>query len=93
MTAFDQYAIDAFQVNAVDYLLKPVDPERLDQAVQRARRRSGRVGAAATADGERALANAELERLVEDVMAPGQAGASGWPSRSASGSSSSRPAT
>lgn len=39
VTAFDQYALDAFQVNAVDYLLKPVDPARLDQALGRARRR------------------------------------------------------
>ena len=39
VTAFDQHAIEAFEVNAVDYLLKPVDPVRLDVAVQRARRR------------------------------------------------------
>src|SRR6478672_1048602 len=39
VTAFDQHAIEAFEVNAVDYLLKPVDPTRLDTAVQRARRR------------------------------------------------------
>ncbi|WP_291987627.1 LytTR family DNA-binding domain-containing protein [Luteitalea sp.] len=39
VTAFDQYALDAFQVNAVDYLLKPVDPSRLEQALGRARRR------------------------------------------------------
>jgi two-component system response regulator LytT len=39
VTAFDQYAVDAFQVNAVDYLLKPVDPARLEQALGRARRR------------------------------------------------------
>jgi two-component system, LytTR family, response regulator LytT len=39
VTAFDQYAIDAFEVNAVDYLLKPVDPGRLAAAVERARRR------------------------------------------------------
>jgi len=39
VTAFDQFAIDGFQVNAVDYLLKPVDPARLEQAVQRAARR------------------------------------------------------
>ena len=39
VTAFDQYALDAFQVNAVDYLLKPVDPARLDQALGRARSR------------------------------------------------------
>lgn len=39
VTAFDSRAIEAFEVNAVDYLLKPVDPSRLDTAVQRARRR------------------------------------------------------
>ncbi len=39
VTAFDQYAIEAFEVNAVDYLLKPVEPARLEQAVQRARLR------------------------------------------------------
>lgn len=32
-TAFDQYAIQAFQVNAVDYLLKPIDPLELDRAI------------------------------------------------------------
>src|SRR5947208_7380111 len=39
VTAYDQHAIEAFEVNAVDYLLKPVDPARLRVAVQRARRR------------------------------------------------------
>jgi two-component system LytT family response regulator/two-component system response regulator LytT len=39
VTAFDQYAIDAFEVNAVDYLLKPVEPARLGTAVDRVRRR------------------------------------------------------
>lgn len=32
-TAFDQYAIKAFQVNAIDYLLKPIDPDELAKAV------------------------------------------------------------
>jgi two-component system LytT family response regulator/two-component system response regulator LytT len=39
VTAYDQYAIDAFEVNAVDYMLKPVEQGRLEQAVQRVRRR------------------------------------------------------
>ena len=39
VTAFDQHAIEAFEVNAVDYLLKPVDTVRLEQAIQRARKR------------------------------------------------------
>ncbi len=35
VTAYDQYAIRAFDVNAVDYLLKPVLPERLEEALAR----------------------------------------------------------
>lgn len=35
VTAFDEYAIRAFEVNALDYLLKPVNPERLEQAIER----------------------------------------------------------
>jgi two-component system, LytTR family, response regulator len=38
-TAFDEYAIDAFEVGAVDYLLKPVDEERLNRTLDRAARR------------------------------------------------------
>jgi DNA-binding LytR/AlgR family response regulator len=34
-TAFDQYAIKAFQVNAIDYLLKPIDPVDLAKAVEK----------------------------------------------------------
>jgi len=37
VTAFDHYAVQAFEVYAVDYLLKPIDDERLAQALQRAR--------------------------------------------------------
>ena len=36
VTAFDQYAIEAFDVHAVDYLLKPIDADRLAEAVERA---------------------------------------------------------
>ena len=35
VTAYDDYAIRAFEVNALDYLLKPVHPERLAQAIER----------------------------------------------------------
>ena len=37
ITAFDQFAVAAFEVEAVDYLMKPVDPERLGRALSRAR--------------------------------------------------------
>ena len=36
-TAFDQYAVKAFEVNAVDYLLKPFDKKRVAQSVQKVR--------------------------------------------------------
>jgi len=32
-TAYDQYAIKAFKLNSVDYLLKPIDPEELEKAI------------------------------------------------------------
>ena len=41
LTAFEQYAADAFEVEATDYLLKPVRLNRLKQAIDRARRRRG----------------------------------------------------
>ncbi|MBC8033502.1 MAG: response regulator [Chitinophagaceae bacterium] len=34
-TAYDEYALKAFEVNALDYLLKPIDPKRLSDAVQK----------------------------------------------------------
>jgi two-component system LytT family response regulator len=34
-TAYDEYALKAFQVNALDYLLKPIEPKRLEEAVNK----------------------------------------------------------
>ena len=39
VTAFDRHAVEAFEINAVDYLLKPVEAERLATAVDRVRKR------------------------------------------------------
>jgi two-component system response regulator LytT len=64
VTAFDQHAIEAFEVNAVDYLLKPVDAGRLEQALARARRR---LSSERTGD----PVNDQLERIVK-MMAKGQ---------------------
>jgi two-component system response regulator LytT len=60
VTAYDQHAIEAFEVNAVDYLLKPVEAGRLEQALQRARRRvdAERVGPVGPL-------NDQLERIVK----------------------------
>ncbi len=49
VTAYDRYALRAFEVHAVDYLLKPFSRERLLQALARARDRVGRPPAAAPA--------------------------------------------
>ena len=57
VTAFDQYAVEAFEVNAVDYLLKPVDSGRLEQALARTRRRLSLDRSAPVND--------QLERLVK----------------------------
>jgi two-component system LytT family response regulator/two-component system response regulator LytT len=57
VTAFDQYAIDAFEVNAVDYLLKPVEQDRLARSVQRL---AGRVGMTEADD--------RVERLVRMIV-------------------------
>src|ERR1700687_4210444 len=82
VTAYDQHAIEAFEVNAVDYLLKPVEQARLELAVQRARRRIevDRLDRAASAGmdrgagsapdlnaHDRAGLNAQLERIVQLV--------------------------
>ena len=64
VTAFDQYAIDAFTVNAVDYVLKPVDADRLEQTLERVRRRMASEQAA-----RMPLSAADLERVVEAVQA------------------------
>ena len=65
VTAFDQQAVQAFDVNAIDYLLKPVDPSRLATALDRARRRIG-AERATSADASPAPMNmGQLERLVQ----------------------------
>jgi two-component system LytT family response regulator len=55
-TAYDQYALQAFGVNSVDYLLKPVDPESLDRALQKVERMR-RAGSFAQPDLQALLKN------------------------------------
>ena len=66
VTAFEHYAPDAFDVEAADYLLKPVRFDRLRQAVERARRRRGLREAADRA--------AELETVVHALRTSARPG-------------------
>ena len=66
VTAYDQHAIEAFEVNAVDYLLKPVEPARLARTITRVRE----LVSPARQPGERrpALLADELERIADLVV-------------------------
>lgn len=48
VTAYDEHALRAFEVHALDYLLKPLDEERLQEAVERCRAHVGQAGAGMT---------------------------------------------
>ncbi len=60
-TAFDQYALNAFEVSAVDYLLKPIEAERLEQAITRLRDRNP------TSDVERLLAHLNTNQFLKRI--------------------------
>lgn len=59
-TAFDQYAVKAFEVNAIDYLLKPFDKKRVAQAIEKARKKVQTTASAG---------NDKLETLVKMLEA------------------------
>ena len=62
-TAYDRYAIDAFTVNSIDYLLKPIERERLDRALDKAERMTAPRAAGAT------TAPRDIRALAREVAA------------------------
>ncbi len=66
VTAYDEYAVKAFELNAVDYLLKPFDNERLRRSVERARER---------------IAGDRQSALAEQLQALLDSRARSWPER------------
>jgi two-component system LytT family response regulator/two-component system response regulator LytT len=67
VTAYDQHAIEAFEVNAVDYLLKPVDQARLLVAVDRARRRIANARPVDATPGVAGVSDDQLAKIVQMV--------------------------
>jgi two-component system LytT family response regulator/two-component system response regulator LytT len=65
-TAYDQYAVRAFDVNAVDYLLKPFDRTRVEQAVGRARSRI--AGGHSNAGGANQPAESQVETQLDALL-------------------------
>ena len=80
VTAFDQYAIDAFKVHAVDYILKPIDAERLEEAVERAVTRHSQelVG---TKENLMALVSGRNDASSAKELVPNDDSRKAWPDR------------
>jgi two-component system, LytTR family, response regulator len=70
-TAFDHYALRAFEVNSIDYLLKPIEPQQLERALSKAERL-------------RAAPRSEMSALLAQLAAALRANASAFPDRIAS---------
>ena len=67
-TAYDQYAVRAFDVNAVDYLLKPFDQTRVQQAVDRVRSRMAGGASGASITAKDPLRDSPMESRVESQL-------------------------
>ncbi|WP_348263401.1 LytTR family DNA-binding domain-containing protein [Telmatobacter sp. DSM 110680] len=78
-TAYDQYAVRAFDVNAVDYLLKPFDRVRVDKALERARGRMTTVGASGST-GDSPI-ESQLDALLNLLKSPQGAGRGTQPTK------------
>jgi len=60
-TAYDEFALKAFETNSIDYLLKPVDPARLERALDKLQRFTGH---------EKEQLQEHLQRLIADLKKP-----------------------
>jgi two-component system LytT family response regulator len=75
-TAFDQYALNAFKVNSIDYLLKPVEAQQLDRALTKLERLRGMA--------ERSIETARLRAFARELTESLKSSAQQFPRRVAS---------
>ncbi|MCX2778314.1 LytR/AlgR family response regulator transcription factor [Microbulbifer thermotolerans] len=84
VTAYDQYAVEAFEVNAVDYVLKPIEEERLALALERVREK---IANADIASQREQLLEAvagltkEAPEVLEQKLVAGELGGSAYPEK------------
>ncbi|TFV96034.1 response regulator [Algoriphagus kandeliae] len=64
-TAYDEYALKAFQVNALDYLLKPIEPKRLEEAIAKL---TGKIEKQQKAEAEAQSTNSKKLTLDDQVF-------------------------
>ena len=76
-TAYDQHALRAFETNAIDYLLKPIEPEQLERAL----RKLGRLRPIIKPDWQQ---NPALPQLLQELTASLREGHAAYPTRIAS---------
>ena len=79
-TAYDQYAVRAFDVNAVDYLLKPFDRSRVEKALERVRVRMT-SGVVATNNGAESPIESQLDALLQLLKNPQSPGRGAQPAK------------
>ena len=77
VTAYNEYAVRAFDVHAIDYLLKPFDPDRFKAAFQRARSHLEQVSSAEQ--------GRKIRALLEQVLGEGATASIGGPSMNGGG--------
>ena len=65
-TAYDEFALRAFEVNALDYLMKPIEPKRLADAIQKLTWADEKEAAVAAASGYRAILSESDQVFVKD---------------------------
>jgi DNA-binding LytR/AlgR family response regulator len=69
VTAYDEFAVQAFEQEAIDYVLKPVSAQRLEKTIERVRRATSPLGSSAEPNSDDARLASVLQRLLPQAAA------------------------